>query len=185
MAVSDLDGLLRELTRAHELGFLGPRPVELQLQHAQELLAFANDAGLSATTAHRVADLGSGGGVPGLVGAVHVRMWHWFLVERGTTRARFLRGAIRRLELTNAEAIASDSTVLSPTDLAVTVVTARSYGPPDVLAAHARRLLPVGGHLVVSDPPDGSSRWDALAPQAGFSVVTSSQTVSATVLCAV
>jgi 16S rRNA (guanine527-N7)-methyltransferase len=183
--MSDLQGLLRELVRAHELGFLGPQPAELQMRHAQELLGFAADAGLSPTIAHRVADLGSGGGVPGLVGAVCLPEWHWFLVERGTTRARFLRGAIRRLELSNAEAIASDSTTLSPADLELTVVTARSYGPPEVLAAHARRLLPVGGHLLVSDPPDGSARWQGIATQTGFSVVMSSQTVSATVLCAV
>jgi 16S rRNA (guanine527-N7)-methyltransferase len=179
------EALLAELERAHRLGFLGPQPAAAQLTHADALLSFAIDAGQTTVTTHRVADLGSGGGVPGLVGAVRIPGWYWFLVERGTTRARFLRGAARRLELTNVEIVAKDTEMLDVRALNATLVTARSYGAPELLAKHARQLLQVGGHLLVSDPPNGSSRWEGLAAPAGFVVVATSQTVSATLLLAV
>ena len=54
--------LLAVLERSRELGFLGPGPVRPHVLHARSYLHL-----LDGTRPLRVLDLGSGGGVPGLV----------------------------------------------------------------------------------------------------------------------
>src|SRR5690606_17498567 len=56
----DRSTLLAVLGRSQELGFLGPGPVDGQLRHAEGFAAHVPEAG-------HVVDLGSGGGIPGLV----------------------------------------------------------------------------------------------------------------------
>jgi 16S rRNA (guanine527-N7)-methyltransferase len=114
----------------------------------------------------RGVDLGSGGGVPGLVAASALPAWAWDLVEAGTRRAAFLRTALTRLDLTararvlpvRAEDLGRDVGHRGRAD----AVTARSFGPPAVTAECAAPLLRRGGVLLVSDPPGGGppGRWE-------------------------
>jgi 16S rRNA (guanine527-N7)-methyltransferase len=118
----------------------------------------------------RALDLGSGGGLPGLVLA---RQWpasSWLLLDSNRRRTDWLAAAVARLEMADrvsvrcarAEEAGRDPVLRSSFDL----VTARSFGPPGVTAECTAPFLVVGGVLVVSEPPGGDpSRW----PAAGLS----------------
>ena len=116
-----------------------------------------------------VFDLGSGGGLPALPCALAAPAWSWVLVESQLRRADHLVSACRRLGLTErvevlharAEDVGRDPGRRGTAD----VVTARSFGPPAVVAECAAPLLRVGGRLLVSEPPDAQERWpgDGLA----------------------
>jgi 16S rRNA (guanine527-N7)-methyltransferase len=153
------DGLVAQLRRAQGLGFLGPGPVEEHLHHAQGFLdALAGVSG-------RVVDLGSGGGVPGLVVGVARPDLTLVLVDAMAKRCRFLEGAVRALGL-QATVVEGRAEVLGrgPLRASVDAVVARSFGPPATTAECAAPLLVAGGRLVVSEPPDAPDRWspDAL-----------------------
>ena len=160
------DALVPVLEDARKLGFLGPGPVEVHLDHAAGYAeALGEDAGAHWAPA-RAADLGSGAGLPGLPLALHFRDTQWTLVEASVRRAAFLRAAVRTLGLEaritvveeRAEAVARWPASRRYFDL----VVARSFGPPAVLAECAAPLLRVGGRVVVSEPPGGEpERWPA------------------------
>ena len=145
---------------ARRAGLLGPAPVGHHVEHA---LAFASavDGSLG-----RALDLGSGGGVPGLVLALEWPGSTWVLLDAQARRVAFLTDAIARLGLQarvhavhqRAEDAGRDPALRASFDL----VTARSFGPPAVVAECGAPLLRLGGHLVVSDPPaSAGARWPA------------------------
>ncbi len=152
---SDSRGLLATLDRARTLGFLGPGPVEDHITHASGFLtALASVTG-------RVVDLGSGGGVPGLILAIERPDLELVLVDATAKRCRFLEEAVARLQLT-ASVIEGRAEVIGHGALRGTAdaVVARSFGPPSVTAECAAPLLRPGGLLVVSEPPaSGEDRW--------------------------
>jgi 16S rRNA (guanine527-N7)-methyltransferase len=178
---SAAEAVTERLEEARELGFLGPGPVTPQVEHAR---GFARAAlapcgpTVPAGPPSRVVDLGSGGGLPGLVLA---DMWPettFVLVEVSARRASFLRRSVvgcgwaGRVEVLEdrAEAVGRDPARRGWADL----VVARAFGPPAVAAECAAPLLRVAGRLVVSEPPDGGggSRWPEL-PLAGLGLGTS------------
>jgi 16S rRNA (guanine527-N7)-methyltransferase len=135
--------------------------VEEQIEHA---LGFAR--AIEAVPWSRALDLGSGGGVPGLVLAVAHPSSTWVLLDGQARRVAFLTEAIDRLALADrvqavharAEDAGRDPGLRGQLDL----VTARSFGPPAVVAECAAPLLRVRGHLVVSEPPASQGeRWPA------------------------
>lgn len=154
------------LEEARQLGFLGPGPVKAHLDHAEGFataVATSCDGGVAALPA-RAADLGSGGGLPGLPLALTFAGCRWALVESMARRAQFLRRAVEMLELgdrvevveVRAELVGHSPTARGAFDL----VVARSFGPPGVVAECAGPLLRVGGRVVVSEPPGGApARW--------------------------
>src|ERR1700689_601790 len=89
-----LHELLRE---ARALGFLGPGPLDPQIQHAQGFAAIARR--LCGHGAGRLVDLGSGAGLPGLVVAKDWPEVTVALLEANGRRAAFLRRAVERLGL--------------------------------------------------------------------------------------
>jgi 16S rRNA (guanine527-N7)-methyltransferase len=108
--------------------------------------------------AHRALDLGSGGGVPGLVLAEARPELSWVLLDAGRRRCRFLREAVAELGLTGQVEVVDDraeSAARRP-ELRdqMDVVVARSFGPPPVTAECAVGFLRLGGRLVVSEPPE-------------------------------
>ena len=64
MTHADLSAVLE---RSRELGFLGPGDVAAHVEHAAGFVEVLE----SVATGAKVLDLGSGGGLPGLVVAVH------------------------------------------------------------------------------------------------------------------
>jgi 16S rRNA (guanine527-N7)-methyltransferase len=122
-------------------------------------------------------DLGSGGGLPGLV-LLQDWLCEAVFVDAMEKRTAFLREVLgwenapgnSAVWTGRAEALSREVTLADEFDL----VTARSFGPPAVTAECAVRFLKVGGILIVSEPPDddAESRWkpDALG-QLGLHVV--------------
>jgi 16S rRNA (guanine527-N7)-methyltransferase len=117
----------------------------------------------------RLLDLGSGGGVPGLVLAESAPDLRLVLVDSAMRRGRFLREATVELGMEvrvevveeRAETAARHPSLREAFD----AVVARSFGLPGVTAECAVGFLRLGGSLVVSEPPEASVRWppDALA----------------------
>jgi len=161
-----LEGRLEAaLEQSRRLGFLGPGPIETHIALALELATIVEHLAPA-----RTLDLGSGGGVPGLVLLAALPRLHVVLLDASQRRTQFLREAVislgfaERAEVVTARAEAAGR----QPDLrhGFDVVVARSFGPPATTAECAAPLLRLGGHLVVSEPPDGGDRWPAagLAP---------------------
>lgn len=157
------DRLLAVLERSRQLGFLGPGNVERHVAHAGAFLAAV------AEPPHRVLDLGSGGGVPGLVLAGRWALTTFVLLDAQQRRTAFLADAVAELGWADrvlvvhgrAEDIARDPAHRGCYD----VVTARSFGPPAVTAECGTPLLRFGGMLLVAEPPGApGNRW----PTAGL-----------------
>jgi 16S rRNA (guanine527-N7)-methyltransferase len=150
------DRLLAQLERSRQLGFLGPGPVDAHLRHSEAYLGALVDV------TGTVVDLGSGGGVPGLVVAVARPDLHLVLVDAMAKRCRFLVEAARALDL-DAEVVEGRAEEIGRSAWRgrADAVIARSFGPPAVTAECAAPLLRVGGWLVVSEPPEATSRWPA------------------------
>ena len=152
------DPLDAVLTRSRELGFLGPGPIHEQRRHAAAFLAM-----LPAAPEHAV-DLGSGGGLPGLVLAAALPDTRWTLLDAMTKRTAFLQEAVDELGWTDrVEVVTGRAEELAQARRGtVDVVVARGFGPPAVTAECAAPLLRAGGSLVVSEPPGTTgARWPA------------------------
>ncbi len=157
------------LERARAAGFLGPGPVELHLRHAEGFAVAAED--MLGREPPNFADLGTGGGIPGLVLAARWAASTGVLVEVGRRRAAFLReviddlGLAGRIELLEERGEAVGRLAAYREQFAV--VTARSFAAPAITAEIAAGLVRPTGVLVVSDPPqpdDGRWQPDGLAP---------------------
>jgi 16S rRNA (guanine527-N7)-methyltransferase len=155
-----VSALLAILEEAQRRGLLGPGSVEEQLHHSRAL------AGLVGAPPGRFLDLGSGGGIPGLVLATDWRDARGTLLDSHRRACTFLKQAVERLELEPRVVVACDRAeeLAREPDLrgGFEVVVARSFGPPAVTAECAVGFLEPGGRLIVSEPPGPpGSRWDA------------------------
>lgn len=110
---------------------------------------------LLSPSVERAVDLGSGGGVPGIVLAIARPGVHWTLVDSVGKKADALRSFVAGLGLANVEVIASRAELLGrgPLRESFDVVTARALAPLPVLAEYALPLLRVGGTLVAWKGP--------------------------------
>jgi 16S rRNA (guanine527-N7)-methyltransferase len=110
-------------------------------------------------------DLGSGGGLPGLV-----LLDYWkcrtVLIDSMGKRSSFLREALGWPDAPRGGEVivarAEEAARWPELDDQFDLVTARSFGPPAVTAECAARFLKVGGVLIVSEPPtEGTEeRWN-------------------------
>jgi 16S rRNA (guanine527-N7)-methyltransferase len=123
----------------------------------------ASDLGAGAA-ARSALDLGSGGGLPGLVLALVDAAMRWTLLDGRERSAAFLSEAVAELGLEDrvrvvlgrAEEVGRDPDHRGRYGL----VVARGFAPPAVAAECAAALLEIGGHLVVSEPPGSrGERW--------------------------
>jgi 16S rRNA (guanine527-N7)-methyltransferase len=156
--VSEASPELHEVLRdAQRLGLLGARPIPGVISHARAFVDALQDVD------GRVLDLGSGGGVPGLVIAHDRPDLQLTLVDRRTKRTDFLRRVVGRLGwVDRVDVVALEAAALARRDPhAFAAVVARSYGPPEITLATALELVRPGGVIVVSEPPTGD-RWSDL-----------------------
>jgi 16S rRNA (guanine527-N7)-methyltransferase len=156
-----VEWLFRALEESRARGFLGPGAIEPHIAHAE---GFAKVwEGRFPDPPSAFVDLGSGGGLPGLV---LLERWgcRGVLIDSILKRVAFLSealawpGAPTTGEVVGGriEEVARDPELDGQFDL----VTARSFGPPSVTAECAARFLRVGGVLIVSEPPDDQAqRW--------------------------
>lgn len=149
--------LVEVLEQARALGFLGPGPVGAQVDHAMAYLDLLDVAVDGADRVGPFLDLGSGGGIPGLVLATLLPHTRWVLLDSMVRRTGFLDQAVERLGLSprvvvltgRAEEVGRDPSHR----MRYRVVVARSFAAPPVLAECAAPLLTRGGTVVVSEPP--------------------------------
>lgn len=149
-------------------GLIGPGPLEPHVAHALGFLGavrLVRDG--EPSSFDRVADLGSGAGLPGLVMASVVPAARFSLIEGSTRRARFLVQAVQRCGFSDRVEVVGERAEVAGRDPALrgrhSIVVARSFGPAATAAECGAPLLAVGGLLVVSEPPgEGApSRWPA------------------------
>lgn len=152
--------LLHILDQQRARHLLGRASAADQRRHSRAFAAALGEA------PRRAIDLGSGGGVPGLVLAVDC--WpetSLLLLDASQRRCTYLEQAVADLDLgdrvgvlwARAEEAGSQPALRGAHD----AVVARSFGAPAVVAECAAPLLAVGGRLVVSEPPEGpEGRWD-------------------------
>jgi len=160
MSVADSDGATRSLDEAllaaREAGFLGPGPIDRHLRHAQGFVDLAKRQP-HVTERPRILDLGSGGGLPGLVVAQQWPQATLVLLDANRRRASFLERCIVSCGLQSRVSVVQQRAEVSGRDPAFRAtfdgVVARSFGVPAVVAECAAPFLRQGGWLIVSEPP--------------------------------
>jgi 16S rRNA (guanine527-N7)-methyltransferase len=102
------------------------------------------------TEARRIADLGSGAGLPGLVLAASLPEARVELIESVSRKCSFLRRAIERLGLANAEVVCARAESWADAEgrEAYDAIAARAIGRLPTVAELASPLLRDGGHLL-------------------------------------
>ena len=153
------DDLIETLRQAQRFGFFGGRPIEEAAEHSRQFVEALGE--LAPGT--RIVDLGSGGGLPGLVLADAYPTAAITLLDRREKRTDFLRRAVRRLGWSHVDVLAADvSALITQVEDGATppfdVATARGFGPPEFTLRSACRLIGQDGRIVISEPPDGD-RW--------------------------
>jgi len=151
--------LIDALGDAQRIGMLGPGDLGPAVDQAVAL------ARLIPENAASFVDLGSGGGLPGLVVAVARPELSGLLVDRRGKRVDLLVRLIGRLGLTGrVQAVEADVIDLPRRYPGATwsVATSRGFGSPAYTAQHAAPLLAPGGHLLVTEPPGSAGeRWNS------------------------
>ena len=100
----------------------------------------------------RIADVGSGAGLPGLPLAVTMPEATFHLVESRHRRASFLRHAVRTLKMTNVQVVHERVELWRP-HLPVDLVLSRAVTSLDRLQELTSRCLAPHGLLLVALPP--------------------------------
>jgi len=159
--------LVDALISSQRLGMLGSAPISEIIQHSGAFLAPLCDV------TGTIVDLGSGGGVPGLVIAWMRPDVRVVLVDRRATRTDHLQRLVHRLERQRQVTVLTTEAAALPRHLdgPASAVVARSFGPPESVLSAAVPILADDGLIVVSEPPSGTmDRWpDELLERYGVS----------------
>lgn len=152
MTADEDAALLDVLTSIRERGAIGEASLPDAIAHATRFVGGLPDGA-------DVVDLGSGGGLPGLVIAVRRPDLRLTLVERRASRADLLRRAVSRLDLRErVDVLAADVRDVARGGRTFGAVTARSFAAPLVFAQLAAPLCRPGGVALVSEPPPDGTR---------------------------
>jgi 16S rRNA (guanine527-N7)-methyltransferase len=156
--------LQKALLQSQAYGFLGPGPLDTPVAHAiafldvvlEEVTRLGGDASSASWL-----DLGSGGGLPGLVGIDRLPNTSWVLLDAQGKRVRFLESVVDEWQVADRTICVlgrAEEIYRSGQFDEVDIVVARGFGQPATTAECATGYLPVGGLLVVSEPPDSDGR---------------------------
>jgi 16S rRNA (guanine527-N7)-methyltransferase len=124
--------------------------------------------------ARRIADLGAGAGVPGLVLAAALPGAEVVLVESVAKKGAFIEAAAQRMGLANARVVVARAEEWDQGLGSCDVVTARALAPLPVLCEYAAPLLRLGGSLIawkgqvgVREAEDGAGAARVLGLEVG------------------
>ena len=98
--------------------------------------------------AGRLADIGSGAGLPGIPLAIARPDMPVVLIERSTRKCAFLQHAVIELDLRNVDVVAVDARHYAES-VAFDTVTVRAVAPPLKAWDLVRRLLRIGGSALL------------------------------------
>jgi 16S rRNA (guanine527-N7)-methyltransferase len=159
-----VDPVLRDaLARSFDLGFLGSMPIDDQIDHALGFVSVVETR--LARTPESVIDLGTGGGVPGLVLGSCWPDARVVLMDASERRTQFLAETLEQWPTAaGIEVVRGRAEELGHRpDLReqFEAVTSRSFGIPALTAECGSSFLVLGGWMVVSEPPDAAPqlRW--------------------------
>jgi 16S rRNA (guanine527-N7)-methyltransferase len=164
-----LDSVMAEAQRLH---LVGPGALRAHIEHALgflRALSPADDTSGFVPVGPRVLDLGSGGGLPGLVLATARPDLQVVLLDANQRRTTFLGEAVAVLDLSLRVSVVRARAETSGRDPAqrgtFDLVVARGFGRPAVTAECGAPFLRTGGRMVVSEPPadgvEAPTRWPA------------------------
>jgi 16S rRNA (guanine527-N7)-methyltransferase len=164
--------VLELLGRARDLGFLGPGPLDQQVVHALGFAAAVEAQDPGGPPPGSVLDLGSGGGLPGLL---LVERWSEAtatLLDAAERRTTFLAEGVRALGWSDRVTVVRERAEVAGHEIRLRgtfdLVVARSFGLPAVTAECAAPFLRPGGLLVVSEPPGSAAAPPRpLGPESG------------------
>ncbi|HLN06332.1 MAG TPA: RsmG family class I SAM-dependent methyltransferase [Acidimicrobiales bacterium] len=138
---------------ARRRSLIGSLPVPAQIAHSEGFLRALSSEHVDGP----VLELGSGGGLPGLVFAVEDPDLRLVLLDSSRRSTDFLRWAVAELQLSERVEVVNMRAEQAGRDGryrgSFAAVVARSFGPPAVTAECAAPLLRVGGRLLVAEPP--------------------------------
>jgi len=130
--------LLEKWNRAYNLTAVRD-PVEMVPLHVLDSLSVR-----SFLRGERIADIGTGAGLPGIPLALTEPDRHFTMVDSGGKKIRFVRHAIGELELSNAEAVQARVPAYKPEALFDTVVCRAFSALPEFVATCGSLLRPGG-----------------------------------------
>jgi 16S rRNA (guanine527-N7)-methyltransferase len=140
----DYTALLLKWNRTYNLT-ASRDPLSMVAHHLLDSLAVVPHLPLAAGRA-RLADAGSGGGLPGIPLAIARPDWHVVLAEANQKKAAFLRQAAIELGLSNAEVHEGRVETWRPQPLFDAVIS-RAFAALDDFVAACRHLLAPAGVL--------------------------------------
>lgn len=152
--------LIETLRQAQRFGFFGGGDMVAAAAHSHAFVEALGAVGPGT----RLIDLGSGGGLPGLVVADAFPEATVMLLDRREKRTDFLERAVRRLGWTHVTVRCDQArNVVAEVAAGVTepfnVVTARGFGPPEITLRTGVAVCTRPGRILISEPPAGN-RWD-------------------------
>ena len=151
------DELLTVLERARTVGFLGPGPLRVHLEHARCY------GSLIPHDARSLIDLGSGGGLPGLPLLVDRPSMTCVLLDAAAKRTAFLVWATIELGLDDRVEVVTERAEIAAHRPKwrerFDVVVGRGFGPPSVTLECAAGFVCQNGRVLISEPPE-RRRWN-------------------------
>lgn len=158
-------GVANALAQARAFGYLGPGPLQRHIDHARGFADALLASGIvqSDNSAISAVDLGSGGGVPGLLLLTWWPRSRWTFVDSNQRRMGTLSQVLSDLNLTDRSAVrvgrAEHLARVPELRGLFDVVVARGFSAPGVTAECGSPFLRIDGVMVVSEPPIGEDRW--------------------------
>jgi 16S rRNA (guanine527-N7)-methyltransferase len=122
--------------------------------HLVDSLLFVEDLSGAST----IADIGTGGGLPGIPLAMVMPGATFDLIESKRRKCSFLREAARELGLANCRVLEVDATTLPDSGRTYDAVVSRAFMRPGEWIPFAARVLRPGGRLLVAAGPELDDR---------------------------
>lgn len=119
-------------------------PEQMIYQHVLDSLAILPHL---SSDIRRIIDVGSGGGMPGMLLAIVKPDWAVVLLDSNQKKTTFLRQAVIELNLNNVEVVTSRVEVYYPL-LKFDMITARAFSELARLVELTRHLLAKKGHYI-------------------------------------